>query len=101
MILCPYCNKNEIPDWADLCVRCSEMDIPEKRRLEAIKRKKQKQADKNSPPAVVIPLSGQELKDFDEASNHDLACKCSKCEKWWVLVGSDDEEDIDDTAPAF
>jgi len=57
-----------------------------------------------SGAAVVIPLSGQELKDFDEASNHDYDCKCSKCKKWWNLVGNEDDEDIEDindTAPAF
>lgn len=28
-------------------------------------------------------------KPFAEASTHDYACKCAKCQRWWFLMGID------------
>ncbi len=35
--MCPYCEKNSMPVWADCCTECGEKDIPAKRRLEKSK----------------------------------------------------------------
>lgn len=32
-------------------------------------------------------LSEEEIKEFDEATEHDYECRCSKCLKWWKLMG--------------
>lgn len=34
-------------------------------------------------------MTNEEIKEFDEASNHPYECKCSLCLKWWELMGKD------------
>lgn len=34
-------------------------------------------------------ITEEELKEFDEASNHDEDCYCEKCEKWHEIVGEE------------
>lgn len=31
-----------------------------------------------------------ELKEFDEASNHQYECTCDLCKKWWKLMGREE-----------
>lgn len=42
-------------------------------------------------------MTPEELKRFDEASNHPYECTCEICKEWWEHVGPerDDEEDDD------
>lgn len=46
-------------------------------------------------------MTPEELKRFDEASNHPYECKCAICKEWWKLVGPERDEAEDDDAPAF
>jgi hypothetical protein len=37
-------------------------------------------------------MTAEELKQFDEASNHPYECACDICKKWWELMGDEDDE---------
>jgi hypothetical protein len=39
-------------------------------------------------------MTPEELKRFDEASNHPYECKCAICKEWWSLVPLEDEDDL-------
>ncbi len=38
----------------------------------------------------------QQLKDFDEATEHPYECKCEKCKLWWEMMPPEDGEGEDD-----
>lgn len=46
-------------------------------------------------------MTPEELKRFDEASNHPYECKCALCKAWWAQVPPEDDSMDDDDAPAF
>lgn len=50
-------------------------------------------------------MTPEELKRFDEASNHPYACRCAICKEWWRLMGPErsglEEADDADDEPAF
>jgi hypothetical protein len=35
-------------------------------------------------------MTPEELKEFDEASEHHEKCKCDKCLKWWAIMGEEE-----------
>jgi hypothetical protein len=37
-------------------------------------------------------MTPEQLKRFDEASNHPYECKCKICKEWWSLVPPEDDE---------
>jgi len=37
-------------------------------------------------------MDPEQLKRFDEASNHPYECKCELCKEWWTLVPPEDDE---------
>jgi len=41
-------------------------------------------------------MTAEELKRFDEASNHPYECKCVACKEWWAQVPPEDD-DFEDT----
>ena len=45
---------------------------------------------------ITKPLTPEQLKRFDEASNHPYECKCELCKEWWSLVPPEDDEDESD-----
>ena len=45
--------------------------------------------------AMRIAMDPEQLKRFDEASNHPYECKCDLCQEWWSLVPPEDDEDED------
>lgn len=53
-------------------------------------------ADRDEPPIQATP---EEIKRFDEASNHPYECNCDLCKEWWEQVPPEDPGDPD--APAF
>lgn len=45
-------------------------------------------------------MTPEELKRFDEASNHPYECGCEICLEWWDAVGPEEEDDdIDGELP--
>ncbi len=42
--------------------------------------------------AKATGLTPEQLKRFDEASNHPYECKCKICKEWWELVGPEKDE---------
>jgi hypothetical protein len=49
----------------------------------------------------LLPVDQEQIKRFDQASNHPYECRCELCAEWWELVGPEDEGDgsIDDEEP--
>ena len=41
----------------------------------------------------MTPEELNELKRFDEASNHPYYCQCDLCKEWWEIVGPEREDD--------
>lgn len=41
---------------------------------------------------MIPEMSEDELKEFDEASNHPWECDCDLCKKWHELMGPEPEE---------
>jgi hypothetical protein len=41
-------------------------------------------------------MTPEELKRFDEASNHPYECKCELCKEWWKQVPPEDDETEDE-----
>lgn len=37
-------------------------------------------------------MTPEQLKRFDEASNHPYECDCTICTEWWDLMGPEDED---------
>ena len=44
-------------------------------------------------PETGTEPSTEQLKRFDEASNHPYECRCELCLEWWQLVGPEREDD--------
>lgn len=40
----------------------------------------------------LLDMSEDQLKKFDEASNHPYKCRCEICLEYWKLVGPDDDD---------
>ena len=47
------------------------------------------------------PLTPEQLKRFDEASNHPFECDCEICREWWTLMPPIEDGPVDDEAPVF
>ena len=47
----------------------------------------------NSNPMTITPMTPEQLKRFDEASNHPYECECEICKEWWSLVPPEEEEE--------
>lgn len=39
-------------------------------------------------------MTPEELKRFDEASNHPYECKCAICKEWWERVGPEEDDGL-------
>lgn len=37
-------------------------------------------------------MTDEEIKRFDEASNHPYECRCELCKEWWAQVPPEDDE---------
>jgi hypothetical protein len=48
------------------------------------------------------PLTPEQLKRFDEASNHPFECNCEICREWWsLMLPPAEHEEPDEDTPAF
>ena len=41
-------------------------------------------------------MTPDELKRFDQASNHTYECKCALCKEWWEQVPPEDDDLLGD-----
>ncbi len=48
--------------------------------------------------AESMGLSKEDRFVLDEGSNHPFSCKCETCRKWWIAMGPQNQEDVDDGA---
>ena len=49
-------------------------------------------------------MTPEELKRFDEASNHPYECRCEVCKEWWQQVPAEEDQpfgELDEELPAF
>lgn len=43
-------------------------------------------------------MTPEQLKRFDEASEHPYECRCKLCKEWWKAVPPEDNEVFDNDA---
>ena len=41
-------------------------------------------------------MTPDELKRFDQASNHPYSCGCDLCKEWWAAVPPEDDDLFED-----
>ncbi len=44
-------------------------------------------------------MDPEQLKRFDEASNHPYECKCELCREWWALMPPEDDDEDENHEP--